>query len=291
MMPHKTKGVRFLVFLPIQLLVVLLLLEAGLRLLRPHHTGLNALLYIPLSKSDLGDVKSLVSNDFTDQTRYNSRPWVENGPARLSYTWRLARNLHRIREQQNLGRQVLLDSATRDVRERGGIDLGGMWPIEDRPGAEIEYLEGRKHHIWWSRKEKRDDFLELVADVRKVVARFSAEVRASGSDFMVMIIPDDYQVDRSLLQRALAFNGLDADDMDVDLPQQCLKEFLEKDQIDYLDLLPVFRKHNKRLYLRNDEHWNIEGNRAAAQALATHLREGLLRDLPEQETPTPGPAS
>ncbi len=406
MMPPKTKGVRFLVFLPIQLLVVLLLLEAGLRLLRPHHTGLNALLYIPLSKSDLGDVKSLeellnssiagfmplqeragfilnsrsfstgeytdekkagvyrimcvgdsftdrmigvpyadmwhalldaelnrtkqreievfalgvagvgprfalrvwrfehalvqadvvilaffVGNDFTDQTRYNSCPWVENGPARLSYTWRLARNLHRIREQQNLGRQVLLDSATRDVRERGGIDLGGMWPIEDRPGAEIEYLEGRKHHIWWSRKEKRDNFLELVADVRNVIARFSAEVRASGSDFMVMIIPDDYQVDRSLLQRALAFNGLDADDMDVDLPQQCLKEFLEKDQIDYLDLLPVFRKHNKRLYLRNDEHWNIEGNRAAAQALATHLREGLLRDLPKRKAPAAGPAS
>ena len=76
--------------------------------------------------------------------------------------------------------------------------------------------------------------------------------------------------------------------MDVDLPQQCLKEFLEKDQIDYLDLLPVFRKHNKRLYWRNDEHWNIEGNRASAQALATYLREGLLRDLSERTTLTDG---
>ena len=403
MIPPKTKGVRFLVLLPVQLLLTLLLLEAGLRLLRPHHTGLNALLYIPLSKSDLNDVKSLeellnssiagfmplqkrggfilnsrsfsteeytdekkagvyrimcigdsftdamigvpyadmwhvlldaelnrtkqreikvfalgvggvgprfelrvwqfehalvqpdlvilaffVGNDFTDQTRYNSRPWVEKGPARLSYTWRLVRNLYRIREQQNLGREVLLDLSEREVRGRGGIDLGGMWPIEEHPGAEREYLEGRRHHIWWSRKEKRDDFRELVADVGKVIERFSAEVRASGSDFTVMIIPDDYQLDRSLRQRALEFNGWDEDDMDVDLPQQCLKEFLEKDQIDYLDLLPVFRKHNKRLYLRNDQHWNIEGNRTAAQALATYLREGLLRDLPERTTPTDG---
>ena len=52
MIPAKTKGVRFLVLLPVQLLLTLLLLEAGLRLLRPHHAGLNALLYIPLSKSD-----------------------------------------------------------------------------------------------------------------------------------------------------------------------------------------------------------------------------------------------
>ena len=59
MIPAKTKGVRFLVLLPVELLLTLLLLEAGLHLLRPHHTGLNALLCIPLSKSDLDDVKSL----------------------------------------------------------------------------------------------------------------------------------------------------------------------------------------------------------------------------------------
>ena len=108
-----------------------------------------------LVQADLVILAFFVGNDFTDQGRYNSRPWVEKGAARLSYTWRLVRNPYRIREQQNLGREVLLGLSERDVRERGGIDLGGMWPIEERPGAEREYLEGRRYHIWWSRKEKR----------------------------------------------------------------------------------------------------------------------------------------
>lgn len=61
--------------------------------------------------------------------------------------------------------------------------------------------------------------------------------------------------------------------MSIERPQQRLTELLEREGIPHLDLLPVLRRAqlSERQYRLRDTHWNIEGNRTAARALATDL--------------------
>ena len=390
-----SKRSRFSLLLSVQLVLVLLLLEGGLRLLEPHHRGLSSLLYLPASTSDLDGFDSLeellnssivgftpyeeragfilnsrsfrtkeymgrarsdayrimclgdsftdatigvpyadmwhvlleeqlqrtedrpvevfalgvqdvgpgislrvwqfehgfilpdlvvfalfVGNDFTDEQGYRPQRLTDVTAARVSYTFRLARNLFRVWEQHSFGRDALLDVSERGTHERGGIDLGGMWPVQEHPGDEEAYLKRKKRFLYWLRRDRQETFSTYLKDVRDVLYRFSAEVRNAGSDFVVMIIPDEFQVSESVRQRSLEFSGRAANEIDVDSPQRYLREVLERAGIAYLDLLPAFRDAGPResLYLKNDGHWNIEGNHLAAQTLATYVEEGFSRD-------------
>lgn len=224
-----------------------------------------------------------IGNDITDEQGYRPQRRVDAAPARLSYTFRLARNLFRVWEQSQLGRNALVDLSKREKHERGGVDLGGMWPARKYPGDEEAYLNRKSRFLYWLRKDRQATFSTYLEDVRDVLYRFSAEVRNSGSDFMVMIIPDEFQAAVSVRRRSLKFSGRVDDEIDVDSPQRYLREVLERARIPYLDLLPGFREAGpeSRYYLENDGHWNVEGNHSAARALATYVKEGLSEGGPQ----------
>ena len=226
---------------------------------------------------DLVILALFVGNDITDEQGYRPQRLADMASARACYTLRLVQNLSRVWEQRQLGRDVLLDLSARETHERGGIDLGGMWPAEKYPGDEDAYLNRKKRFLYWLRYDRREQFSTYLDVVRDVLYRFSAEVRNSGSDFMVMIIPDEFQVSVPLRTRSLEFSGRVADEIDVDSAQRYLREVLERAQIPYLDLLPIFRETgpDSRFYLENDGHWNIEGNHGAARMLATYIKKGL----------------
>lgn len=79
--------------------------------------------------------------------------------------------------------------------------------------------------------------------------------------FMVTVIPLSFQVAEK----------------NTRLPQKVLLEFGEKSDIPVLDFLPVFEKHNERLYFLKDLHWNEKGHYIAAQAIYDFLfKKGLL---------------
>ena len=99
----------------------------------------------------------------------------------------------------------------------------------------------------------------------------------NGIQLFVMLIPDELQVSPELQERVLEKIGADKDKLDFDRPNKRLAEELRARNIRYLDVLEPFRlrSRNVRLYKPRDTHWNIAGNRLAADLLHNFLLEAI----------------
>lgn len=87
---------------------------------------------------------------------------------------------------------------------------------------------------------------------------------------LVVLIPDEIQVDAEV--RAEALRALDAgaeSAYDFDLPSDRLRSFLQQRDVAVLDLLPGLRDASAdgRVYKPRDTHWNVRGNRVAAEEI------------------------
>ncbi len=98
---------------------------------------------------------------------------------------------------------------------------------------------------------------------------------AGGVRLLVALLPDELQVDpevrRQLFERT---PGSEPEDNDFDLPNAVLIEEFERQQIAHLDLLPVLRSEAQHapVYRPRDTHWNLRGNRVAADQIGGALR-------------------
>jgi hypothetical protein len=97
-----------------------------------------------------------------------------------------------------------------------------------------------------------------------------AECRGRGVPAAFVLIPDELQVNPHVLARAVADAGADAADVDVGLPQRRLAEFCAGRGVACLDLLPVLAGDGDA-YAPQDTHWNVRGNRLAAEAIRRWL--------------------
>jgi hypothetical protein len=87
----------------------------------------------------------------------------------------------------------------------------------------------------------------------------------------VVLIPDEFQVNPAVLADAITEAGVERGRVDVTLPQQRLVAFFGERGIPCLDLLPAF-DGVAEAYAPCDTHWNVRGNRLAAE----RIREWLL---------------
>ena len=94
-----------------------------------------------------------------------------------------------------------------------------------------------------------------------------------GISLVVVVIPDEVQVNEELKQGVIAAYGSRAQFLDFKRPNTRLAEKFRENAIDYIDLLDNFADVSKkvRLYKPNDTHWNILGNRMAANIISQHL--------------------
>ena len=97
---------------------------------------------------------------------------------------------------------------------------------------------------------------------------------------LVVLIPDEIQVDAEL--RAEALRALEAGPetaYDFDAPNARLRAYLEGRGVSVLDLLPVLRAAHAdgRVYKPRDTHWNVRGNRIAAQEIYRQVKPLLER--------------
>ena len=100
----------------------------------------------------------------------------------------------------------------------------------------------------------------------------------NGIQLFVMLIPDELQVSPELQERVLEKIGVGKDKLDFDRPNKRLVEEFRARNIMYLDLLEPFRLRGRdvRLYKPRNTHWNIAGNRLAADLLYDFLHEAIL---------------
>jgi hypothetical protein len=100
---------------------------------------------------------------------------------------------------------------------------------------------------------------------------------AHGIGLVVVLAPDAMQVDLELQRQVVAASGVSSTAFDFDLPNNRLKDELQKLRINHVDLLDPFRNAGKsaRLYRPNDTHWNIRGNALASELILRHLQPQL----------------
>lgn len=103
-----------------------------------------------------------------------------------------------------------------------------------------------------------------------------ADCRSRGVPVALVLIPDEFQVNPAVLAQAIAAANVSHATVDLDLPQQRLRDFCAARGVPCLDLRPALRGVPEA-YAPRDTHWGVAGNRAAAAALADWLRERLPR--------------
>lgn len=222
---------------------------------------------------DLVVLGFFVGNDLTDEADEPLESTWSGGLAQRSVLARLVRNAWRARA----GVAAAPDeepAADRPLRSGGvplPLDAGGVDP--DAPllteEAFLDMEEGRLLAIAGPDIER---FQRLVADANLLLERLARQVEASGARFVVLLIPDEGQVDRALARRISRRSGWP---LDLDRAQRRLVPWLRDRRIPHLDLLPLFRRRHDaggpRLYRVQDTHWSVAGNRLAGEALADYV--------------------
>lgn len=87
----------------------------------------------------------------------------------------------------------------------------------------------------------------------------------------LVLVPSQFQVNRTLCETLARRMGYSAEQIDVDLPQRNLAGFAEHRQVPLLDLLPHLRLQRESIYLPGAATWNERGNTAAAAAIGGWL--------------------
>jgi hypothetical protein len=150
----------------------------------------------------------------------------------------------------------------------GRVIHGAAVYVDDAPTFSPEkYLELVAARSWIY--TLRGAALEsALGDALTSLTRIRDVCRARGVDLLVVIIPDEVQVDTGLQREVIRALGARAEDMDFRAPNAIVARELAGRGIAYLDLLPTFREPaNQRLYRLRDSHWNVAGNERAAEAI------------------------
>ena len=140
------------------------------------------------------------------------------------------------------------------------------------PDAEFLKIESTRSEIYRKQNQKFESDFSVALGYLIQIKRICDERHIA---LTIVIIPDEVQVNRSLRSRVLQgkTDNSGAADFDFSLPNRRLTAKLRDEKIDYIDLLDAFAEASARtvLYRPNDSHWNIAGNRLAADLIGSHL--------------------
>lgn len=121
---------------------------------------------------------------------------------------------------------------------------------------------------------RRDEAVDRMKKVFPVLDSIRAVAEGGGASYVMVIHPDQTQVDDKLRQDIITTFRVNEEEYDFDLPQQILRSYCEDRGIPCLDLLPSFRAKAKGvvLYLPLDSHYNHTGNALAATKISHFLQ-------------------
>ncbi len=137
---------------------------------------------------------------------------------------------------------------------------------------------------------------EIWTDVSRQLDQIRDEVNRMGAKYMMVIHPDQFQVETSLFNELCERYHANPADYDVGRPQRFLWQYCKSRQIPCVDLLPAFSQkgHHGGLYLLRGTHYNANGNTLAAMTLFQFLKEsgivtGEMAPQPNTTLPEAGP--
>lgn len=143
--------------------------------------------------------------------------------------------------------------------------------------AEFLRIEKYRLNIYQPRQPPPVRWQKTMALVNEI----RAEAARIGSDYVMVIHPDQLQVEHEVILALEENYNLDLSRYDLALPQRFLIDHCAEYNIKCLDLLPIFKERSYPLYLIRDTHYNDNGNRLAAEAIFDLLRDLALFSGPE----------
>lgn len=220
-----------------------------------------------------------VGNDFRDDVGDNALEGAEPGLvdrlARVSLTVRAFRALHRLRGLEP-GALPGPSRSPEEPLESGGYELVSYRREYDgtRPSVGADFyarVVARRMEICLLARS--DTFERQLDRVVETLESLAAEVDSVGARFVVVIVPDEFQVDAELRRAAFECAGTAAGAYDLERPQRALSRRLAAAGIETVDLLPAFRRvsDSRPLYRPRDTHWNPAGARLVARTLTAAL--------------------
>jgi len=138
------------------------------------------------------------------------------------------------------------------------------------PVSEL-YLKIVPHNLPVFLREPDPRTAALWDEAEGYLRRIDEICRTAGVPWLLVLIPDEMQVDSVVRSQVLARLAISRDDYDFDAPQRRLNSWAADQGVPVLDLLPIMRFQHRpaaRLYVPNDTHWSERGNITAGQAVA-----------------------
>jgi len=158
---------------------------------------------------------------------------------------------------------------------------------DDKPTLTDEvfmHCEKGRSRIFVKNYEK---FKSLFGGAVSPLRRMKDICQARGIDLMVVMIPDEMQVNAQLQTEVVTATNRSADQFDFDLPNRMLSHELENMKVKQLDLLEPFKQASmrERLYKLRDTHWNIPGNKLAAELIGNYIGNTILTNCQGRDRP------
>ena len=216
-------------------------------------------------------VSFFVGNDFQNFRELRQAPSPRFRAALfLRNFWRFQRN----RATRDDGSRVSAEIARGPRDGKLGSEIVGYEEGFDNQRATLaeDYYRALKSEVLNIFSTANQDLLQTeVLRVVEVLARICEKARETDARCLVVIFPDELQVDEPL--RASLLDALDraSESFDFDRPSSELAERLAQRGVATLDLLPCLRGSEHPLHRLRDTHLNRRGNLRAAECIVERL--------------------
>lgn len=143
------------------------------------------------------------------------------------------------------------------------------------------FLHTENSNFYYAKKEYSPEVetqaVEALNDLQKIIDY----TRERDIGLVFVIIPDRYQLEPDLVDRLAEVYDLNLNEYDIYKVSDRLKDFLDVNDVLYIDLIPAFAaaQKEKDLYIKYDTHWGPEGNLLAVYEIAARLQEDEFREF------------
>lgn len=125
--------------------------------------------------------------------------------------------------------------------------------------------------------EKGSLFFKLT---QETILKIAELAKKSNTRFILMILPDRYQVDASYWKQWLTKYRFDPGQYDLKAPNSVIEEFCRREGLECVDALPALLKaqemDSRPLYWKIDNHLAARGNEVIASHLAEYLNQAAV---------------
>ncbi|RJR46788.1 MAG: hypothetical protein C4567_01770 [Deltaproteobacteria bacterium] len=140
------------------------------------------------------------------------------------------------------------------------------------------HLQVEKSRMWIFEKSRRPELDSLWQKNAALLLKLKEWCAQRKAPLVVVILPDEFQVDGNLRQEIFQTYHLTGDKVDLAYPNRLVGDYCRRHGILCLDLLPSFQEQGeaRTLYKLRDTHWNEAGNRLAGELIFDFLAQHHL---------------